>query len=321
MGFAAFIAKRALAGLVLLLVLSLLVYGLLAISPGSPVQTLIGSRPPSPALLKKLTAEYHLNQPFFVQYWHWLSNLVQLNLGRSISVQPDDPVMSVMASHMMVTLQLALYSFLIMLVFGIPLGLASGIRRGKVADRTISFAATVGISAPAFVMSILALYVFGVALGWFPVYGIGVGFGQRVLHLTLPAFAMAGFLVAIIIRQTRAATLNVMQQDYITFARGRGLNPVRVLLRYALRNSAVPVVASAGLLLIVAITADLFVEQVFSLPGVGQLLYTAVLDKDVPVVQGVTMVLGATIVVINLVVDMVSLFIDPRLRVSMRGGA
>ncbi|MGH9171160.1 MAG: ABC transporter permease [Acidimicrobiales bacterium] len=321
MGIAAFIAKRALAGVVLLVLLSLLVYGLLAISPGSAIQTLVGSRPPSPALLRTLTAEYHLNKPFLVQYWYWLSGLVRLDLGRSISVQPDTSVVNVIVTHLTVTLQLALYSFLIMLVFGIPLGVASGIRRGKVVDRTISFGATVGISAPAFVMSILLLYVFGVALGWFPVYGIGSGFGQRVLHLTLPAFAMAGFLVAILIRQTRAATLTVMQQDYITFARGRGLNPVRVLLRYALRNSAVPVVASAGLLLIVAITADLFVEQVFSLPGVGQLLYTAVLDKDVPVVQGVAMALGAMIVAINLVVDLVSLFIDPRLRVSVRGGA
>lgn len=316
-----FILKRVAAGLLLLLVLSFLVFGLLAISPGSPIQTLLGTRQASPALIAALEAKYHLQDSFLAQYWYWLSGIVHLNFGQSISVQTDSPVWGVITSHLAISLQLALYALLLVLAFGIPLGMAAGIRRGKLTDRTISLAATVGISAPAFVMSILLLYVFGVALGWFPVYGVGTGFTGRVEHLTLPAVALAAFLAAIVIRQARAATLTVMQQDYITFARIRGLNPARIMLRYALRNSALPVVTSAGLLLIAALSAAVIIEQVFSLPGAGSLLLTSVTQKDVPLVQGVAMVLGAAVIIINLAVDLIALMIDPRTRVSVRGEA
>lgn len=315
-----FIGKRLAAGALLLLVLSFLVFGLLAISPGSPIQTLLGDRTPTPALIAALTAAYHLNDPFFVQYGHWLSNAAHLNFGTSISIETNVPVATIIAQRMALSAELALYALVIVLVLGIPLGLGAGIRRGRTVDRSISLAATFGISAPAFVLSIALLYVFGVALRWFPVYGVGQGFAQRIVHLTLPAVALAAFLSAIVIRQTRAAALNVMQQDFITFARIRGLSPSRVLIGYALRNAALPVVTSAGILLIAAISAGVFVEQVFSLPGVGSLLLTSVTNKDIPVVQGAAMVTGAFVIIVNLLVDVLALVIDPRTRYrSLRG--
>jgi len=316
-----FILRRLGAGILLLLVLSFVVFALLAISPGSPIQTLIGTRPATPALINSLEAQYHLRSPFLVQYWYWLSDAVRLNFGESISVQTDSPVRTIIGQHMGISLELAIYAFVLVLIFGIPLGMAAGIRRGRLTDRVVSLTSTIAISAPAFVMSILLLYIFGVALGWFPVYGVGTGFVQRVEHLTLPAVALAAFLAAIVIRQTRAATLDVMHQDYIAFARIRGLSPWRVLLRYALRNSCLPVVTSAGLLLIIALSAAVIVEQVFSLPGVGSLLLTAVTDKDIPVVQGIAMALGAAVVVINLAVDLSALVLDPRTRVTVKGAA
>lgn len=311
-----FLGKR-LAGMVLLLlILSFLVYGLLTISPGTPLQTLIGSRPPTPDLVAALEAKYHLGDPFVVQYWHWLTGVAQLDLGRSISIQTDAAVIQLISSRMATSGELAAYALVLVLVAGIPLGMAAGIRRGRATDRSISLLATFGISAPAFVLGIALLYVFGVAFAWFPVYGIGTGFADRISHLTLPAVALAAFLAAIVIRQTRAATLTVMQQDYVTFARIRGLNPIRVLILYALRNSALPVVTSAGLLLIAAMSAGVFVEQVFSLPGIGSLLLSSVTNKDIPLVQGLAMTLGAFVILVNLVVDLLALALDPRTRIT-----
>lgn len=321
MTVAVYILKRLAAGAVLLVVLSFLIFCLQAASPGSPIQTLLGTRPATPELIAALNAKYHLDQPFLAQYWHWLTSALQLDFGQSISIQTDTPVGDIIVDRIGISVQLALYALVIVLVAGVPLGMAAGIRRGSAVDRSISLFATIGISAPAFVLSVLLLYLFGVALGWFPVYGVGEGFADRAAHLTLPALAMAIFLSAIVIRQTRAATLTVMRQDYITFARIRGLHPIRVLGRYALRNSALPVVTSAGLLLISMLTAAVFVEQVFSLPGVGSLLYNAVMNKDVPLVQGIALVLGVFVIAVNLAVDLAGLAVDPRTRSTAKEGA
>jgi peptide/nickel transport system permease protein len=321
MPIALFVLRRLFAGVLLLLVLSLLVFCLLSASPGSPVQTLLGTRSPTPQLIAALNAQYHLNQPLWVQYWDWLAGVVHLDLGRSISVQSGAPVTSLITSHLTISVQLSLYALAFVLVLGIPLGMAAGIRRGGPVDRGVSLVAILGISAPVFVLSIGLLYVFGVALGWFPVYGTGTGFADRLSHLTLPAVALASFLSAIVIRQTRAATLTVMQQDYVTFARVRGVAPSRILLRYALRNSSLPVVTSAGILLVAALSAVLFVEQVYSLPGIGTLLYQAVNNKDIPLVQGLALAIGACVFLVNLLVDLLALALDPRTRSVAPGGS
>ncbi|EKX66234.1 ABC transporter permease [Streptomyces ipomoeae] len=319
MGIAAFVLRRLCAGLLLLSALSFLVFALLAASPGTPIQTLLGTRPATPELVAELRARHHLDDPFAVQYLHWLSDAVHLDLGRSISVQPGTPVADIIYGRMALTAELALYCLLLALLVGVPLGMAAGIRRGRTADRGISLLATVGFGAPVHALSIVLLYVFGVVLGWFPVYGAGEGFADRVTHLTLPAVALATVLSAVVIRQTRAATLTVTRQDYVTFARLRGLSPARVLFRYVLRNSAPPVVTSAGLLLIAPLGSGIFIEQVFSLPGAGSLLLSAVASEDVPVVQGLTLLLGALVIVINLLVDLLTFLLDPRIRLHAEG--
>jgi peptide/nickel transport system permease protein len=254
-----------------------------------------------------------------VQYLHWLSDAVHLDFGRSISVQAGTPVEDVIYGRTALSAELAVYCLLLVLLLGVPLGVAAGIRRGRTTDRSISLLATVGFGAPVYALSIVLLYVFGVALGWFPVYGAGDGFADRFTHLTLPAVALATVLSAVVIRQTRAATLTVMRQDYITFARLRGLSPAGVLFRYVLRNCAPPVVTSAGMLLIAPLSAGIFIEQVFSLPGAGSLLLSAVTSEDVPVVQGIALLLGALVVVINLLVDLLGFLLDPRVRLHAAG--
>ncbi|MER5220558.1 ABC transporter permease [Streptomyces flaveus] len=319
MGIVTFVLRRLCGGLLLLLALSLLIFALLAASPGSPVETLLGTRPATPELVNELRGRYHLDDPFALQYLHWLSDAVRLDFGLSISVQTGTPVADMIYGRTVLSAELAVYCLLLVLLLGIPLGVTAGIRRGRTADRSISLLATVGFGAPVYALSVVLLYVFGVVLGWFPVYGAGEGFADRVTHLTLPAVALATVLSAVLIRQTRAATLTVMQQDYITFARLRGLSPRRVLIHYVLRNCAPPVVTSAGILLIAPLSAGIFVEQVFSLPGAGSLLLAAVTSKDVPVVQGVALLLGALVVLVNLLVDLLGILLDPRVRLYAAG--
>ncbi|WOX15360.1 ABC transporter permease [Streptomyces sp. N50] len=319
MSVAIFVLRRLGGGLLVLLILSFLVFALLAASPGSPIQTLLGTRPATPDLVHELRGRYHLDDPFAVQYLHWLSDAVRLDFGRSISVQSGTPVADMIYGRLALSAELAVYCLLLVLLLGVPLGVIAGIRHGRTADRIISLLATAGFGAPAYALSIVLLYVFGVALDWFPVYGAGDGFADRVTHLTLPAVALATVLSAVVVRQARAATLTVLRQDYITFARLRGLGPRRVLIGYVLRNCAPPVLTSAGMLLVAPLSAGIFIEQVFSLPGAGSLLLSAVTAKDVPVVQALALLIGALVVLVNLLVDLLGFLLDPRVRLHTAG--
>lgn len=319
MGIASYIIRRISGGLLLLLVLSLLVFGLLEAAPGSPIQILLGTRPASPGLLRQLRGQYHLDEPLVQQYLHWLAGAVHLDFGTSISVQPGTPVIDVVSGRTAVTVELAVYCLLLVLLLGVPLGLAAGLRRGRAADRAVSLLATVGVSAPAYALSLALLYVFGVTLGWFPVFGAGDGITGRIAHLTLPAATLAVALSGVVIRQTRAAALAVAEQDHLVFARLRGLSPGRLLVSHVLRNSALPVLTSAGMLLVAPLSAAIFTEQVFSLPGEGSLMLAAVNAKDIPVVQALTLLLGALVVAVNLLVDLVGMALDPRVRAHAVG--
>ncbi|MFF4507115.1 ABC transporter permease [Streptomyces sp. NPDC001401] len=319
MSVTTFVLRRMSGGLLVLLVLSFLVFALLAASPGSPIQTLLGTRPATPELVHELRGRYHLDDPFALQYLHWFSDAVRLDFGRSISVQSGTPVADMIYGRLALSAELAVYCLLLVLLLGVPLGVIAGIRHGRTADRIISLLATAGFGAPVYALSIVLLYVFGVALDWFPVYGAGDGFADRVTHLTLPAVALATVLSAVVVRQARAATLTVLRQDYITFARLRGLGPRRVLIGYVLRNCAPPVLTSAGMLLIAPLSAGIFIEQVFSLPGAGSLLLSAVTSEDVPVVQALALLIGALVVLVNLLVDLLGFLLDPRVRLHTAG--
>jgi peptide/nickel transport system permease protein len=311
-----YVVKRFLVAFGLLIVVSFLVFALLAMSPGSMETTLLGARPATPETVEAIRAEYHLDEPFLVQYWYWARDAAQLDLGRSIT--SGDTVTHVVQERLPVSLALAGYTLLLVLVIGVPLGLLAGIRHGTRVDRVVTTLTVVGMSAPAFAVGLLLLYLFGVELGWFPVFGAGEGFVDRVHHLTLPAIALALALGALVVRQTRAAALDVMHEDYVTFARARGLSRSRLLGAYALRNVSLPIVTSAGFILILALSGAVLVESVFSLPGVGSLVVESVTTKDVPVVQGVALMLAFYVIVINVLIDLSVMVIDPRTRYSVR---
>ena len=314
---ALFVGRRLAALVALLLVVSFVVFTLLYLAPGSTEQVLIGTRQPTPELVAQLRAKHNLDDPFLQQYWTWLSGAIQFDFGDSI--RTGRAVTDSIAASLEITVFLGVYAFLLALVAGVPLGVLAAVRRGSSTDRGVVGIAVLGVSTPAFVSGVVLLYVFAVALGWFPTFGAGEGFADRLWHLTLPAVAMAFLAVALIVKLTRAAMITVLEQDYIAFARARGVPTMRVLVRHALRNALVPIVTAAGLVLTAVLTGAVLVETTFALPGLGKLLVESVDYKDVPMLQGVVMVVATTTVVITLLVDLLYMAIDPRIRFEKAG--
>jgi peptide/nickel transport system permease protein len=208
---------------------------------------------------------------------------------------------------------LGVYSFVLIVAAGLLLGVAAAVRRRSFVDRGIVASSTVAVSIPAFASGVILLYLFAVAIPVLPAFGAGSGFADRLTHLTLPAIALALAATALLVRITRASVANVLEQDYILFARARGLSRRRILVSYALRNSLIPIITASGILLTVVLTGAVLVEVTFDLPGLGTLLVDAVDAKDIPVVQGVTLVFAILIVTINFLVDVLYTAVDPRI--------
>lgn len=308
---AIFLVRRALALLILLLIISFLVFGLLYLAPGNAIQVLLGTHPASPGVLAALTAKYHLGDSFFEQYLFWLKGAIHLNLG--VSIQTGQTVTSLIGGRIGLTIFLGIYAFLVAVLLGVPAGVIAAMRNRSVADRAIVGVSLLGVSVPAFVSGIFLLYLLAIDAGLFPIYGPGIGFADELWHLTLPAFALAFGVMALILKLTRAAMVTVLEQDYIAFAHARGVSPVRVIIRHGLRNALGPIVTAGGLILGVVLTGAVLVEQVFALPGIGSLLISAVGTKDVPVVQGFTLLAAAILIGANFLIDLCYLFIDPRI--------
>ena len=317
MRLALWLGRRALAVVMTLLLISVLVFSVLYLTPGSPEQVLLGSRPSSPETLAAIRAQYGLDDSFVTQYLHWLGDAARLDFGESVRSSQD--VSAILSERVPITIFLAVYAALIAVVVSVPAGLVSGIRNGSLLDRVITVLTTLCISAPSFVVGFLLLYVFGVALDWFPVYGTGEGVLDRARHLALPALALALTPLAILARQTRASALNVYHQDFTTFARARGLPRTVVFGRYALRNSSLPVVTTSGVVLTYFLTGTVLIEQVFAIPGVGTLMVEAVTTKDVRVVQALALVIALFVLVANLLADLGHLALDPRVRKGVLG--
>lgn len=319
MASAILIARRLVGAVFVLWLLSVVTFGLLVVMPGNPETTLLGSRPSTPETRAAVRAEFHLDDPVPVRYVRWLGDLLQGDLG--VSMFSHERVATILAERLPVTVELSLYALILTLAVGIPAGLAAAARRGRALDQSITTTALVALSVPPFAMSILLLYVFAVQLGWFPVFGAGSGGGaSRVAALTLPALALAAGQTAIIIRQMRAAALDLAGQDFMAFARARGLSRSRIWWSYSLRNASLPVLTVGGLLLAANLTGALFVEQAFGLHGLGALFIGAVGQKDIPVVQALVLFGGAVVIIINLLIDFAYLAVDPRLRAKEASG-
>lgn len=300
---------RHVVGLVVtLLVSSFVVFAALYVAPGNPIAFLTKGRPVSPATIAQLNAYYHLNQPFFVRYWEWLTGVLHGNFGTSIIF--GIPVSSLISARATTTAMLVIYAWLLIVLVGVTLGVLSGIR-GRRADALISVATTVGLATPVFVAAIVLITIFAVDLHWFPALGAGSGLG-RVHSLTLPAIALALSGTAYVARYSRAAVRDAEAREFVDTARGRGLPGRHVVTHHVLRYALIPISTVTGITIAGLLVGTVIVEPAFGLSGLGSLLVQSVEDHDFPVVQAICLILVTAFVVINVVVDMLYPLMDPR---------
>ncbi|NTI26417.1 ABC transporter permease [Rhizobium rhizogenes] len=314
-------ARRLLIGLGMLLAVSLLTFILLRLTPGDPVDAYVDPNVPmSPADLVELRARLGLDRPLPVQYLAWLKEAITGNLGYSIK-RFDQPVLDLVLSRIGPTLLLMGSAIVIAVVAGVAIGVVSAVRRNSLLDVSFSVLALAGISSPAFLSALIGLYIFSVRLHWMPSGGMltpGADFsvGDLLRHLILPASLIAIAQAALITRYMRASLLEVLNQDYVRTARAKGVYEFWVIAKHALRNALLPVVTLIGSTIGLAIGGAIFIESVFNWPGMGLLLVDAVGARDYPVIMGATLVIGACVIVVNLLTDITYAVIDPRIEVG-----
>ncbi|MEK9835009.1 MAG: ABC transporter permease [Deltaproteobacteria bacterium] len=314
-----FMFRRLTALMVTLLVASLLIFLLLEILPGDPAAVILGVGAQEDTL-RALRAELGLDLPAPVRYLNWLGEVIQGDLGRSYTY--DTPVQELLLNRVELSLPLALLAILLSTGIAIPLGVFAASRHRKVADTGIMGFAQLGVAVPNFWFAILLILLFSVKLGWFSAGGFAgwdAGWFPAFKSLVLPAVALALPQAAILARVTRSSVLETVQEDYIRTARAKGLSRSQALWRHAVRNALIPVVTILGLQLSFLLAGTIIIENVFYLPGVGRLLFQAIAQRDLMVVKNLVLVLAATVVLINFLVDLLYAVLDPRLRLGFHG--
>ncbi len=310
-----FLARRLVMLLASLLVASFVIFAALYAAPGNPISALSGGRSLPASSMAVLEQRYHLNDPFFVQYWYWLNGALHGNFGISITLREN--VSTLIASRIWTTAGLVAYASVLIVIFGIGLGVLSGLRRGLVDTGTLLVTA-VSAAIPGFVAAIVLILVFAVNLGWFPALGNGTGLVGNLRHLTLPAVALAISSLAIVARVTRAAVRTEAGREHVQTAVSRGI-PARLRIRrHVLRNAAIPITTITGITIASLIALDAVIETAFSLNGLGAYLVQSAQSKDLAVVQGISLVLVTAFVVVNLVVDLLYAVLDPRVTLGSR---
>jgi peptide/nickel transport system permease protein len=315
----AFLLRRAGQSLVTLVLATIVVFFGIRALPGDPALALAGEER-DPTALAEVRAQYGLDQPILVQYWRWVTEVAHGNLGESL--RTGISVSETILSRVPVTLELALLSLLVAIVFGVGAGVLAAVRRGSWTEWLANLAALLGLSVPSFWLGIMLILVFAIILGWLPASGYvspltdPVGNLQRMV---LPSLVLGAQFAAILMRQTRSAMLQSLGADYVRTARAKGLSERQVVFGHALRNSLITVLTLLGLRLGLLISGAIITEQVFVIPGFGRLLVEAVFTRDYPIIQGVALVTVCGYVVVNLLVDLTYSFLNPRIRVG--GGA
>jgi peptide/nickel transport system permease protein len=305
----------------MLIALSMLIFLLLRLTPGDPIDAYIDPNiPMSSADLAYLRSSLGLDQPLPIQYLAWLQQAMAGNLGYSIK-RLDQPVLGLVLSRIGPTVLLMGSALVIAIIAGIAVGVISAVRRNSIADLLFSVFALAGISSPAFLSALIGLYVFSVRLHWMPSGGMltpGEEFSvaDLIRHLILPAALLSIAQAALITRYMRASLLEVLNQDYVRTARAKGVIEFWVIAKHALRNALLPVVTLIGSTIGLAIGGAIFIESVFNWPGMGLLLVDAVETRDYPVIMGATLVIGACVIVVNLMTDIAYAVIDPRIKVG-----
>ena len=311
-----FILRRLLSAIPTLILVSLFVFTLQKLLPGDPVQAMAGEER-DPAVMEYLREKYRLNDPVPLQYVHWVGNVLQGDFGTSL--RTEQPVTTLLASKLPVTLELAVLALIIALLIGIPTGVISAVRKGTATDYAANVVALSGISIPHFWLGILLIMIFAVKLQWLPASGfvpLGEDLGQNLKTLILPAFVLGAGLSGVLMRHTRSAMLEVLRADYVRTARAKGLFPRTVILKHALRNALMPIVTLTTLLFGELLGGAVLTEQVFSIPGFGKMIVDAVFNRDYAVLQGVVLCVAIGFLLLNLLADVLYRLINPRLRTA-----
>ncbi|MER3399355.1 MAG: diguanylate cyclase [Chloroflexota bacterium] len=312
---AAYVIGRLGQAAVLLLVMSAVVFAVVHAAPGGPA--ILNNPDIDPRVAQEMARNLGLEDPLPVQYARWLGSLLRGKLGRSY--QHQLPVEQLILERLPATLLLTASGLLLSILLAIPIGILSATRPYSLLDRLATLGAFIGVSIPVFWLGMILIIIFSVELNWLPSAGMltaGASFslGDLFAHLLLPSLVVASFPLAQLVRYTRSALLEVIQQDYVRTARAKGLTEWQVLTRHALRNALIPVITVVGLLLPRLVGGAAITETVFAWPGMGRLAVDAAFTRDYPLVMGITLLMSAVVVLTNLLTDLLYVYLDPRIR-------
>lgn len=283
-----------------------IVFTIMYMTPGDPAQMMLGEKAPE-AAVEALREEMGLNDPFLVQYFRFVGNAARGNFGRSYISKREVSIEII--NRFPATLQLATFGVLIAVIIGIPVGIISATRQYSIFDSVSMFFALLGVSMPNFWQGLMLILIFAVSLRWLPSSGYG-----SFQHIILPALTLGTSAAAIITRMTRSSMLEVIRQDYIRTARAKGVAENKVILKHALKNALIPIITVVGLQFGYLLGGAVLTETVFSWPGIGRLLVEAIRQKDTPMVQACVVFIAVTFSIVNLAVDILYAFVDPRIK-------
>lgn len=311
---AKFIGKRLLQMILILFAVSVLIFGMVRMSPSDPISSMTKGRRMSEDTRNALIEQYHLDKSQPEQYMIWITGVLHGDLGKSFEYK--DSVNNLLASRLPTTLQIVLMSALFALLLAIPIGIISAVKMNTITDRILSILTLIFVASPVFLTAIVLMLVFALKLKMFPSFGSGKNFVQNLYYLFLPSFALSLNMVALISRITRSNMIEQLNSNYTTTAIAKGIPYWRVVLGHCLKNAIIPVITVASIQIGSMIVGAVLVENVFALGGVGALLTDSIKSSDYPVVQSITLLMVVLFMVINLLVDIVYALIDPRIRLD-----
>lgn len=313
-----YIVRRLLQALLVVIVVSFAVFILIRLLPGDPIEMLLTQSTQeviTPEMIEAVRHDKGLDKPIPIQYINWFVEMIQGDFGNSLMRNFD--IKDELGSRVTVTLLIGLSAFILGVVIGPILGLISAVRRGKFIDNLVTVVSNIGITAPTFWIGILLIFFFGVRLKWLPIYGYTLPWDDLWMcfkQSIMPIFVTALMPIAVTARQTRSSVLEVLNQDYVRTAWAKGLSEKKVVLRHVLKNSLMPVVTVQGTMLRLVVGGSVVVETLFVIPGMGKFLVDAMLSRDYPVVQAVTLIMTVIVVLSSLIVDLLYGWLDPRIQ-------
>ncbi|MEX2426435.1 MAG: ABC transporter permease [Thermomicrobiaceae bacterium] len=305
-----YVIRRLMQGILTVLVVSVITFSLMHLSPGDPIEAFVGERPLTTEQLDLLRERWGLDQPLYQQYLNWISRMVQGDFGDSI-MRPGQTINTMIWDAAPATIYLNIYTLIVSLGIALPLGVAAGVKRYSGLDYGSMFVAVLGVCIPNFWLAIMLLLLFGLYLDWVPTSGVDSWSGW-----IMPVIVLATAETALLARLMRSSTVEVLTEDYVRTARAKGLTSFAVIVRHAVRNALLPITSIIGYRIAFMLSGTIIVEQIFAIPGLGRLFISAVYRTDYQVVQAMVLLFAVVIVLVNILTDVLYAFIDPRIRLE-----